>query len=72
MLLFSLKAVLTRYSMLGGSLMVAVGILYLVFEERLLADSSSTVRTTVTGKDRHISRVLIGVQVYRPVSFGNT
>ena len=49
--------------MLGGSLMVIAGILYLIFEDKLLADQSSSVRVNLTRKDRRISRALIGVQV---------
>lgn len=49
--------------MLGGSLMVIVGILYLIFEDKLLADPSSSVRVSLGRKDRQFSRTLIGVQV---------
>lgn len=47
---------------LGGVLMVAIGILYLVFEERVLSDFSTTVSKSKAPR-KHISRTLIGVQV---------
>ncbi|KAJ8131344.1 hypothetical protein O1611_g2284 [Lasiodiplodia mahajangana] len=48
--------------MLGGSLMVAVGIIYLVFEDKLLADFSGSIKPQLQQKPNHISRALIGVQ----------
>ncbi|ORY63093.1 GPI ethanolamine phosphate transferase 1 [Pseudomassariella vexata] len=45
---------------LGGFLMVAVGIFYLVFEEKLLADSSKI--GSIPIKESNLSRALIGVQ----------
>lgn len=50
-------------SLLGGLLMVAVGVLYLIFEDRLLADFSSPKKTIALQKGNEISRTLIGVQV---------
>ncbi|KAI1083587.1 Phosphatidylinositolglycan class N-domain-containing protein [Whalleya microplaca] len=47
--------------MLGGILMVAVGVFYLIFEDKLLADGSNT-RKSKLRKDNRISRILIGVQ----------
>ena len=47
---------------LGGVLMVAIGILYLVFEERVLSDFSTTVSKSKPPR-KYISRTLIGVQV---------
>lgn len=54
---------LTISSMLGGFLMVAVGILYLVFEDKLLADFSGSIKPQPQPKPNLISRSLIGVQV---------
>ncbi|KAI0532569.1 GPI ethanolamine phosphate transferase 1 [Xylaria digitata] len=48
--------------MLGGSLMVAIGVLYLIFEDKLLADFSSSTKPQPQQKLNHISRALIGVQ----------
>ncbi|KAI1170475.1 GPI ethanolamine phosphate transferase 1 [Nemania sp. FL0916] len=48
--------------MLGGSLMVAVGILYLAFEDKLLADFSGSVKPQPR-QPKQISRALIGIQV---------
>lgn len=47
---------------LGGVLMIAIGILYLAFEERVLSDFSTTVSKTKAPR-KEISRTLIGVQV---------
>jgi phosphatidylinositol glycan class N len=49
--------------MLGGFLMVAVGVVYLVFEEKILADFSSTTTSRALRKENHMSRALIGIQV---------
>jgi phosphatidylinositol glycan class N len=49
--------------MLGGSLMVAVGIIYLIFEDKLLADFSGSTKPQSQPKKNQISRALIGVQV---------
>ncbi|KAK8011339.1 GPI ethanolamine phosphate transferase 1 [Apiospora arundinis] len=46
--------------MLGGSLMVAAGIGYLLFEDKLIADLS---RSKGPSKSNYISRTLIGVQI---------
>lgn len=48
--------------MLGGALMAVIGILYLVFEERVLADFSMTAPRLPASK-RRLSRTLVGVQV---------
>lgn len=47
---------------LGGVLMVAIGILYLAFEEKVLSDFSTAVSKTKPPRNE-ISRTLIGVQV---------
>lgn len=49
--------------MLGGFLMVAIGVVYLVFEEKILADFSSTTTSRALRKENPISRALIGIQV---------
>ena len=43
--------------------MVIVGILYLVFEDKVLADPSSSVRITLGRRQGVISSSIIGVQV---------
>ncbi len=43
--------------------MVAVGILYLVFEDKLLADFSGSTKPQSQQKQNGLSRALIGVQV---------
>ncbi|KAI1377548.1 GPI ethanolamine phosphate transferase 1 [Hypoxylon crocopeplum] len=48
---------------LGGALMVGTGVLYLIFEDRLLADSSSVKKSTAIQKGNEISRALVGVQI---------
>ncbi|KAI3332311.1 PigN-domain-containing protein [Xylariaceae sp. AK1471] len=48
--------------MLGGSLMVAVGIIYLIFEDNLLADFSGSTKLQSQQKKNQISRALIGLQ----------
>lgn len=48
--------------MSGGSTMVAVGILYLVFEQSLLAKSKLCGDSTAPA-DNSLSRALVGVQV---------
>lgn len=48
--------------MLGGAVMVIMGLLYLVFEEQILVDFSTTVSKPKLGK-QHISRTLVGIQV---------
>lgn len=48
--------------MLGGALMVAIGFLYLVFEDRILADFSTTVSKPKSAR-KMTSRTLIGIQV---------
>lgn len=47
---------------LGGALMVAIGILYLVFEEKILSDFTTTVSKTKSAR-KEISRTLVGIQV---------
>jgi GPI ethanolamine phosphate transferase 1 len=49
--------------MLGGALMVAVGVIYLVFESKILAELSNTAESKLKGKDNNISRILMGIQV---------
>lgn len=61
-LLPAMKAENITLIMLGGSLMVAVGILYLVFEDHILADFSATAPKPRTNK-QHSSRVFIGLQI---------
>jgi len=48
--------------MSGGALMVAVGVLYLVLEQRLLSKSKMAGDSTAPA-DNTLSRGLIGVQV---------
>ncbi|XXG99148.1 hypothetical protein Hte_005483 [Hypoxylon texense] len=49
--------------LLGGLLMVAVGILYLIFEDSFLADFSSSKNPNALRRRNDISRALIGVQI---------
>ncbi|KAI0840843.1 GPI ethanolamine phosphate transferase 1 [Hypoxylon sp. FL0890] len=49
--------------MLGGLLMVAVGILYLIFEDKILADFSNSKKSNKAKTGNEISRALIGVQI---------
>ncbi|KAI0459682.1 GPI ethanolamine phosphate transferase 1 [Xylaria acuta] len=48
--------------MVGGSLMAAVGIVYLVFEDRLLADFAGSIKPQPSQKENRISRALVGIQ----------
>ncbi|KAI8961599.1 GPI ethanolamine phosphate transferase 1 [Daldinia sp. FL1419] len=50
-------------TMVGGALMVVVGILYLLFEDKFLADSSSSKKSSTLQRGNEISRTIIGVQV---------
>lgn len=61
-LLPAMKAENITLIMVGGALMVAIGILYLTFEHRVLADFSATAPKPQTTK-QPILRVLVGVQV---------
>ncbi|CAJ2513751.1 Uu.00g018700.m01.CDS01 [Anthostomella pinea] len=49
--------------MLGGTLMVTVSLLYLIFEEKLLTDFSGSTKPRPPRKNNQISRALIGVQI---------
>lgn len=57
-LLPAMKAENVNLIMVGGALMAAIGVLYLVFEDRILADFSRK-KTSKPG----ISRTLVGIQV---------
>ncbi|KAI1192656.1 GPI ethanolamine phosphate transferase 1 [Nemania serpens] len=48
--------------MLGGSLMAAVGIFYLIFGDKLLADFSGSIKPQSQQTENRISRTLIGIQ----------
>ncbi|KAI1736584.1 GPI ethanolamine phosphate transferase 1 [Xylaria scruposa] len=48
--------------MIGGGLMAAVGILYLIFEDTLLADFSGSIKPQPSQKENGVSRALIGIQ----------
>lgn len=48
--------------MLGGAVMVIMGLLYLVFEERILVEFSTAVSKPKLGK-QYITRTLVGTQV---------
>lgn len=50
------------YSMAGGTMMVLIGVLYLVFEKKLLAKTVLP-GDSATPADDTLSRSLIGVQV---------
>lgn len=50
------------YSVGGGALMVLVGLVYLIFEDKILADPSLDPKARVP-RNNHLSRTLIGVQV---------
>ncbi|KAM0810915.1 putative GPI ethanolamine phosphate transferase 1 [Seiridium cardinale] len=49
--------------LIGGALMVAVGLVYLIFEERLLADFSSPSTPKAQRRENKLSRALIGIQI---------
>jgi phosphatidylinositol glycan class N len=64
------SAQLTGSSMSGGALMVIIGVLYLIFEKRLLAQSGFPEDSTEPARDV-LSRALIGTQVsYRYENIG--
>lgn len=48
--------------MFGGALLVAIGVLYLLFEDRVLADFSMT-GSKLSSNRQPISRALVGIQV---------
>ncbi|KAI2619974.1 GPI ethanolamine phosphate transferase 1 [Hypoxylon sp. NC1633] len=58
----AMKAENISLIVLGGVLMVAVGVLYLIFEDRLLADPAGSKSATVR-KGKEISRTLVGIQI---------
>ena len=60
-LLPAMKAENVNLILLGGALMVAVGIMYLLFEDFVLADFSSPVKPS--SSRNHATRTLLGVQV---------
>ncbi len=49
-------------SLIGGALMVVIGVLYLIFEDFVLADFTWPTKAS-TKKESHITRVLVGVQI---------
>ncbi|KAI8630584.1 PigN-domain-containing protein [Xylariaceae sp. FL1651] len=49
--------------LIGGSLMAAVGIIYLIFEDKLLADFSGSTKPQPPQKQNQLSRTLIGIQI---------
>ncbi|KAK7956854.1 phosphatidylinositolglycan class N [Apiospora aurea] len=55
----AMKTENVTFIMLGGSLMVAAGVCYLLFEDKLIAETS---KSKGPSKSNHISRALIGVQ----------
>ncbi|KAK8042672.1 phosphatidylinositolglycan class N [Apiospora phragmitis] len=55
----AMKTENVTFIMLGGSLMVAAGVCFLLFEDKLMADIS---RSKGPSKSNHISRALIGLQ----------
>jgi len=48
--------------MIGGALMVVVGILYLIFEDFILAEFSSSKKSS-NMEPKDISRVIVGIQI---------
>ncbi|KAI1116831.1 GPI ethanolamine phosphate transferase 1 [Nemania sp. NC0429] len=48
--------------MLGGALMSAVGIIYLAFGDKLLADFSGSIKPQSQQRENRLSRTLIGIQ----------
>ncbi|KAI1207103.1 GPI ethanolamine phosphate transferase 1 [Annulohypoxylon truncatum] len=50
-------------TMIGGLLMVVVGIIYLAFEDKFLANLPTSKRSNAAKKGNEISRSLIGVQI---------
>jgi hypothetical protein len=48
--------------MSGGTLMVTIGVLYLVFEKKLLS-KSKLAGDSITPADNTLSRSLVGIQV---------
>lgn len=61
-LLPAMKAENVPLIMFGGALMLVIGIGYLVFEDRILADFSNTLAPSKSTK-HHVSRLLVGIQV---------
>ena len=51
------------HRLLGGFLMVAVGVLYLLFEKSILADSDSTEDELASSSTDGLSRIILGLQV---------
>ncbi|KAI0888857.1 GPI ethanolamine phosphate transferase 1 [Annulohypoxylon maeteangense] len=49
--------------MLGGLIMVIVGLSFLIFEDKLLVNSSSSTKSTTAKTRNDISRSLVGIQI---------
>ncbi|KAH8198887.1 hypothetical protein TruAng_006940 [Truncatella angustata] len=62
-LLSAIKMENVTLILLGGALMVLIGLLYLLFEARILADFSSASTPKSQKKETNLSRALIGVQI---------
>lgn len=54
---------LTKPSLYGGSLMVIIGLLYLIFEFQLLRNSALDGENATARPSNPASRIMIGVQV---------
>ncbi|KAF2092034.1 putative phosphatidylinositolglycan class N [Saccharata proteae CBS 121410] len=62
-LLSAVKSESLTLILLGGFLMFAVGVVYLVFEDTILAQSSSNKAATPSTKQDGLSRTILGTQV---------
>ena len=58
----------SRLSLVGGALMVAVGIFYLIFQKELLGKAKLAGDSTAPAND-FVSRILLGVQVCNEAMF---
>jgi phosphatidylinositol glycan class N len=67
-----LKLLLILFSVLGGILMVALGVLYLAFEDFVLADFSWSAKKSPIKSTRGVGRILTGAQVGQPQPYRRT
>lgn len=54
---------LTLFSLLGGFLILLIGVLYIAFEQSLLAQSSTSKEDLEAAEADYVSRLILGAQV---------
>ena len=62
-LLPALKTESVPLVLLGGALMVVIGVMYLLFQDFILADFSSAMKLPKARRNNDLNRILVGVQI---------